>query len=58
MELRNLRKVLLFIRNFFYKQHKKIVNILVKKVINCSAKRTHFFFARHSVNLTLFMESL
>ena len=30
MELRNLRKTLLFIRNLFYKQHKKIVNILEK----------------------------
>ena len=43
MELRDLRKVLLFIKNIFYNQHKKIVNILVKRLPKCSVNKKYFF---------------
>ena len=43
MELRNLRKVLPFIRNFFYKQYQKIVNISVKRLQSAVSRRTIFF---------------
>ena len=57
MELRNLRKILLFIRNLFYKQHKNIVNIS-EKMLKSAVQRRNIFFASYSVNLSLFMESL
>ena len=57
MELRNLRKTLLFIRNLFCKQHKKIVNISEKKS-KSAVQRRSVFFASHSVNLSLFTEFL
>ena len=57
VELRNLRKVLLFIRNFFDKQYKKIFNISVKR-LQSAVPRKSIFFTSHSVNLSLFMESL
>ena len=57
MGLRNLRKVLLFIRNFFCMQHKKIVDTSVK-MLQSAVPRRSIFFAGYSVNLSLFMEFL
>ena len=43
MELRNLRKVLLIITNFFYKEHKRIANISVKRLQSAVPRRSIFF---------------
>ena len=56
--MKNWIKVLfLLIKNIFYKQHKDIVNISVKRS-QIAVPRRSIFFASHSVNLSLFIKSL
>ena len=46
-----------FYKKPFYNQHKKIVDISVKRLQSAVSRRS-IFFASHSANLSMFMEYL